>query len=635
MCGIGGWLGSFPGNQTYAERMVQALHHRGPDAHGIKSWPDATLVHTRLSIIDLTPTGAQPMSNEDGTIWTVFNGEIYNFRELRHALKSRGHIFRGRSDTEVLPHLYEEHGIDFVSRLRGMFAIAIYDMRNRTVFLARDRFGIKPLFYAPVPDRFAFASEIRALLGFPSIDTEPNQQAIFDFSALFYIPAPETFYNGIRALEPGEVLSAKLDRGTIQWKTRIYHRWSINPEPGLTLQQAADRADALLVSSVERQMESDVPLGALLSGGIDSSLVSAAAQSALNSALRTFNVRFADNQYDETWAAMEVAKHIGSCHQTLEIEDNQGTWDQVTTLLLHSGQPFADTSLFAVNAVCKLMRQYVTVALSGDGGDEGFGGYPFYWQIARIDRMQILPGPVLRQACLLLSPLARLGLVRQHWPQRAREIVNADDTSIIQDLFCWVREAEHKRLCQNTDVLPIRRFFESQWEYHLPRAASRLERLSAHTTEVNTRLMLPNDFLFKVDIASMKESLEIRVPMLDENLFDFGLSLPHHLKVKGRTCKTVLRAIAARRLPAKVANKPKLGFGVPVDTWVNADFKARLRNILLGPSSKLGEFFRPETYKPVVEGFCTGHPFSGISRDGLYQRAIMLLSVQLALDHKI
>jgi asparagine synthase (glutamine-hydrolysing) len=572
------------------------------------------------------------MANEDGTIWTVFNGEIYNHGELRHHLESRGHVFRGHSDTEVLPHLYEEEGPEFVSKLRGMFALAIYDTNTRTLLLARDRFGIKPLFYGPVKDRLAFASEIRALLKLPGIDDRPDRQAISDFAALFYIPAPETFYTGIRALQPGEMLEAGLDADGASWKIRTYHRWSMTLDPTLTLDQATNRADELVTAAVRRQMESDVPLGTLLSGGIDSSLVSAAAQAALNGDLRTFNVRFPEKEYDETWAAVAVAKNIGSRHQTLDMEDMPGTWDHVTSLLLHAGQPFADTSLFAVNAVCRLMRQHVTVALSGDGGDEGFGGYNEYWQIARIARLQRLPTPIWRTAAVALLPLARFQVVRDSLPERIRDLTGADNTAIVQSLFCWVREEEHARLCRIAEVLPVRRLFEPQWEHHLPPRASRLERLSAYATEVNTRLILPNDFLFKVDIASMRQSLEVRVPMLDEDLFAFGLSLPHRLKVNGRTCKKVLREVAKRRLPQAVANKPKWGFGIPVDTWVDSEFKARLRDELLGPSSKLPEFFRPEVYQPGIESFCDGHPYNGSSREGLYQRAIMLLSVQLAID---
>src|SRR5262245_33903615 len=282
MCGIAGWLGNLPEGENHASRMVRALRHRGPNAQGIRSWSWATLVHTRLSIIDLSPAGAQPMANEDGTIWTVFNGEIYNHKDLRRKLELRGHAFRGHSDTEVLPHLYEEMGPEFVGKLRGMFALAIYDTRSRTLILARDRFGIKPLFYAPGKERLAFASEIRALFELPGIDTKPDRQAIYDFAALFFIPAPATFYTDIRALEPGEMLEARLDGERLSWTTRIYHHWSIAPDPTLTLEKATDRVDALLTNAVRCQMESDVPLGTLLSGGIDSSLVSAAAQSGLN-----------------------------------------------------------------------------------------------------------------------------------------------------------------------------------------------------------------------------------------------------------------------------------------------------------------------------------------------------------------
>src|SRR5262249_53737836 len=234
-------------------------------------------------------------------------------------------------------------------------------------------------------------------------------------------------------------------------------------------------------------------------------------------------------------------------------------------------------------------------------------------------------------AGLALLPLARVKVVRDSLPQRIRDLTGADNTAIVQSLFSWVREEEHKKLCRIAHVLPIRRLFEPQREHHLPPEASRVERLSAHTTDVNTRLTLPNDFLFKVDTASMRESLEVRVPMLDEDLFAFGLSLPHHLKVNGRTCKRVLRAVAERRLPQPVAQKPKKGFVIPLDTWVDADFRSCLRDCLLSPSCRLPEFFRPEMYRPIIQAFCDDRPRPGISRPGLYQRAIMLLSVELAL----
>jgi asparagine synthase (glutamine-hydrolysing) len=612
--------------------MVQALRHRGPDAHGIRSWPGATLLHTRLSIIDLSSAGAQPMANEDGTVWTIFNGEIYNHRELRRDLEKRGHLFKGHSDTEVLPHLYEEEGSAFVAKLRGMFALAIYDTRTRSLTLARDRFGIKPLFYAPGDDTLVFASEIPALLQFPGIDKRPDRQAIYDFAALTFIPAPQTVYAGIRALQPGEVLEAHFCPTALSWNTRSYHQWAITPDLTLTLDEAADRAESLVSAAVREQMESDVPLGALLSGGIDSSLVSSAAQAALRGGLRTFNVRFPEKEYDETWAAVAMARHIESHHETLDMDDMVGTWDRITALLRQAGQPFADTSLFAVNAVCRLMRRHVTVALSGDGGDEGFGGYNFYWQIASIARWQVLPRALWRGAAVAMNGLAHCGAIPSRFSRRLLDLSGADDSGIMQNVLCWIRDDEHRRLCQDNDLLPIRRFFEPQWEYHFPPGTSRQERLAAYATEVNTRLILPNDFLFKVDMASMRESLEVRVPLLDDELFAFGLSLPYHLKVNGRMCKRVLREVAKRQLPPAIADKPKQGFRIPVDVWVDADFKKRLRHSLLASSSRLSEFFHPEAYQPVVEAFCDGRSLPDISREGLYQRAIMLLSVHVLLS---
>ena len=647
MCGIGGWLSRHSENLPAAERMVQALYHRGPDAHGIQPWAEATLVHTRLSILDLSPSGAQPMSNEDGTVWTVFNGEIYNHHEIRQALTAQGHRFKGRSDTEILPHLYEECVKNLadtadsagrntaigqlISQLRGMFALAIYDTRTRTLILARDRFGIKPLFYAPQTDRLAFASEIPALLALPGIDTQPNAQAIADFAALAYIPAPETFYTGIRALEPGELVVAQLTADGLERETQSYHAWEI-PAPdgsGLSLNQAVEQTDALLAAGVQRQIESDVPLGAFLSGGIDSSLVSAAAQQALGGSLHTFNVQFAEEAYDETWAAKAVAEHIKTAHTTLDMGEVSGSWEHLTGLLLRAGQPFADTSVFAAHAICRLMRQHATVALSGDGGDEAFCGYELYWRIPRIARLQRLPAVAWYAAAAMSTPLVRYGLLPGHIPQRFQSMATADDTSIVQSFFCWVDEDEQQRLCRTSDLLPIRRLFEPRWAQPF---SSRAERLLVHATEINTRLTLPNDFLCKVDTASMQESLEVRVPMLDEELFAFGLGLPFAMKVKEQECKYVLREVAKRRLPQAVASKPKHGFSLPVDAWVEPDFKVRLRQTLLGPSSTLPDFFQPDIYQPMIRAFCDGQPYFGVSRQGLYQRIIMLLAVHLALD---
>ena len=261
MCGIGGWIGHQENASGLAATMIQALNHRGPDGQGIWITPDASLVHTRLSIIDLSPAGKQPMSNETGTVWCVFNGEIYNHRELRHRLEQAGHRFKGHSDCEILPHLYEEEGPQFVELLRGMFAVAIYDTRTKSLLLVRDRFGIKPLFYAAFPNGLAFSSEINALRHFSGINLTVDRQAVYDYAALHYIPAPETFYKGIRMLDAAEILEAGREGRSLHHRTRRYHGWVIAPNFDLSFGQAVDQAQDLITTAVQRQMESDVPLG--------------------------------------------------------------------------------------------------------------------------------------------------------------------------------------------------------------------------------------------------------------------------------------------------------------------------------------------------------------------------------------
>jgi asparagine synthase (glutamine-hydrolysing) len=634
MCGIAGWIGVVPEAAQTAARVLNCLHHRGPDAQGMQLWDDAALLHTRLSIIDLAPTGSQPMANEDGSVWTIFNGEIYNHHALRQELMARGHTFRGRADTEILPHLYEDEGSEFLHRLRGMFALAIYDARRKTLVIARDRFGIKPLFYSFTPERFGFASEINALRQFPGIDSTPDLQAAADFAALFYIPAPLTFYKGITALLPGEVRQIQLEGGQLTCKQRFYHHWDITPNYDLTLNAAIEQAAALVDTAVRRQLESDVPLGAMLSGGIDSSLVCAAAQTALGGTLSTFNVRFPDAKLDETWAAAAVAEHIGSHHRTLDVRAAQGSWDYVTGILQHTGQPFADAAVFAVDSIAELMREHVTVALAGDGGDEGFGGYRTYGRVNSLAHFQRLPAWMMQSggsvAAAGLRLAAHMGAVPQHIPARVFDITRSNDsTHFVQKMFCALPDDEHRRLIRGINVDPVRRLFEPQWTNRA--YATPAEKLSAHIVEANLRVEMPNAFLFKTDIASMRRSLEIRVPMLDEDLFQFGLSIRHQLKVFNGQTKAVLRRVAERRLPPAIAQKPKQGFTIPVDTWVSAEFKATLRETLLGANSQLPRVFAPDSYRPFIEAFVEGRSLPGVERGVLYHRALMLLSTHLHL----
>lgn len=636
MCGIGGWLGTMPASEVRAHAMVSGLRHRGPDAHGHRCWPDAALVNTRLKVIDLSPEGDQPIGNETSSVWAVLNGEIYNHRDLRRWLQGRAHVFRGHSDTEVIPHLYEECGISFVARLEGMFALAVYDIESRRLILARDRLGIKPLFYT-VQDTtencaLVFANELRTLAEFPGIDDTPEPQAIFDLLALTFVPAPETFYRGIRSLEPGHTLEASLVRDSIAVEIQPFHRWVVAPDLSLTAGAAVNRAEDLLYGAVSRQLESDVPLGSLLSGGIDSSLVTAAAQQGTASELRTFNVKFLEPAFDETWAARRVADHLETVHETLTMDVGEGTWDHVTALLEHCGQPFADPSLFPVHAVCRAMRRHVTVALAGDGGDEAFGGYESFWEAERIAQLQRLALPLWTAGAMLGGAISRIAPRVGVLSRRARDVADADDVGIVQALISHVRPEEQERLMLDHDLEPTRRWFEPRWDTVLPTSISRTERLSALLTEAHARLVLPSAFLFKVDIASMREGLEVRVPMLDEELFAFGLTLPHRLKVHGRTGKTVLREIAKRRLPQEIASKPKRGFGIPIDMWVSDTFRGQAREYLLDPGSQLNSHLARSAFQPIVEAFASGRRIRGVSRRGLYRRVVTLLSLQLSLE---
>jgi len=588
-------------------------------------------VHTRLRIIDLSPTGDQPMTNEDGTVWTVFNGEIYNHHELRQNLERRGHRFRGTSDTEVLPHLYEEHGVEMFALLRGMFALAILDTKADTLVLARDRFGIKPMYVAVGSDFAAFSSEIPALRTFPGVDLTPNPQAIADYAALHYVPAPQTIFTGIEALEPGCATEARIVGSELEVTRRRFHRWAPEIDPDLTMENARETADTLIAAGVARQLESDVPLGAMLSGGIDSSLVTAAAQRGSPGGLLTFNVRPSDLTRDETAYASAVAGHLQTRHKTVEIGQRSADWDSITSTLAQLGQPLADPALFAVESVSRAMRQHVTVALSGDGGDEFFGGYRIYWKVGVLARLLRIPSPALAAAGQGLRPLAAAGAIGSTVPRQVSALAGADDTTLVQALSAALTDEEHRALLVDADgVEPLRRLFERRWQ---PTGlnGNRLERLSSHTVEVQVRLLLAGKFLFKSDMASMRESLELRVPLLDEDLAEFGLSLPHRLRVNGHSGKPVLREVARRYVPDEIASRPKHGFAAPIDRWVDDGFRAAARETLLDPRAPIADHFRKSVYEPWVDAFADGEALPGVSRETLDTRILMLTALDACL----
>ena len=405
------------------------------------------------------------------------------------------------------------------------------------------------------------------------------------------------------------------------------------PDPGLSLSRATDQADDLIMRAVKNQVESDVPLGSLLSGGIDSSLVSTAAQVALDGKLSTFNVGFPEERYDETPAALTVAQHIKSRHRTLNIGEGEGSWEHITSLLQHLGQPFADTSVFAVDSVCHVMQEHLKVVLSGDGGDEGFGGYPRYKRLSALVALQRLPNCIWPKvwygSSVGMTILERLRNLPND-SQRYRNMPVSDtDPAVMEYLYCPVPRSFYNPFCRDLGTQPASRLFEPHWEHHLPHRTDRTERLSALATEINIRLELANDFLFKVDMASMRHSLEVRVPLLDEEVVDFGLTLPHNLKVRDGWCKAVLRQIAKNRLPQKIAVKPKQGFSMPVDIWVDKKFKENLKDSLFDSSCLLQDYFQRKTYRPLIDAFCNGGSYPGFTRDAIFRMAIMFLSIHL------
>ncbi len=591
----------------------------------------AGLIHTRLAIIDLSPLGDQPMANEDGTIWTVFNGELYNHHELRDDLERRGHRFVGSSDTEVLPHLYEEFGMGMFERLRGMFAVAILDLNENTVALGRDRFGIKPLFFSRGRETVSFASEIKALRYFPDIDLTPDSQAIADYAALYYIPAPRTLFRGIEALEPGCSVLLRWTSSGVERAQNRFHRFAPVIDTEMDIGEAGDRADELVTRAVISQLESDVPLGAMLSGGIDSSLVSAAAQIGLDGNLLSYNVRPATADLDETVFAQEVADHLGTRHTTVSMSEGAADWTTLTGFLGDLGQPLADPALFAVASVSRAMREHVTVALSGDGGDELFGGYRLFWKLGVLSRLRTLPSAVLDAAGLGLRPLAAVGLVGATMPGQLTSLSGVDDVAVVRSLYTSVRDEDQAALlCDSEGIEPIERLFERTWELD-DTQMSRVDRLSSHAIESGVRHLLASKFLFKSDMGSMRESLEVRVPLLDEDLADFALSLPHRLRVERRAGKRVLREVARRHVPESIASRPKHGFAVPLERWVDDGFRSSVREALVDAESPLRDHLVREVYEPWVVAFSEGRQLPGVTQKGLSDRVLMLVALDSCL----
>jgi asparagine synthase (glutamine-hydrolysing) len=588
MCGICGELrfdGRAPEPDAVAA-MRDRLVHRGPDAAGEYGAASglARLGFRRLRIIDLSANANQPMANEDGTVHVVFNGEIYNFRELRARLVARGHAFRSHSDTETIVHLYEDAGDAAIAELDGMFAIAIWDDRRRRLTLARDRAGKKPLFYYRDRRLLAFASEIKAFFGHPEIVVAVDPDAVPDYFVHGYVPSPRTFYRDILQVPPATIVAIDADGTTTAkryWQLEMPRAHEVR---SISVDDAAAGVRARVERAVERRLVSDVPLGAFLSGGVDSTIVVGLMSRLLEEPVKTFSIGFeGDAAYDETPFARAAARRFGTDHTEFRVAP--GSFDLVDTLIWHHDGPFGDSSAVPTYVVSKLTREKVTVVLTGDGGDELFAGYMRFYAALMSERIPRLVGAA---AGAVLSAMPAPGSDR-HWLARAKRFAGplgrpleeriARWTSIFSDDLATLLRPEFRATLAAVD--PLRRVEGRDGT----EGRSPLARL----LQANFASYLADDLLVKTDRCTMANSLEARSPFLDRELIEYVAGLPDDLKLRGRETKFILRRAFADLLPAEIAGRGKMGFGVPVGAWFRGGLRDYLRDTLLAADARYRE----------------------------------------------
>ncbi|MCB0195118.1 MAG: asparagine synthase (glutamine-hydrolyzing) [Anaerolineae bacterium] len=592
MCGICGYISLDNDNavhESVLKNMCRTMRHRGPDDEGYYVDANAGIGMRRLSIIDLS-TGHQPITNEDGSLWIVFNGEIYNYRELRNRLESKGHRFSTQTDTEAIVHAYEEYGEDCVTHLNGMFGFAIWDKNNRRLFLARDRLGIKPMYYWVSGDRLYFGSELKAVIAHPDVPRELNPIALNHFLTLEYIPAPWTILKDVKKLPAGHTLTFQ------KGKCDIKQYWDIGyQQMPKTDEECIEALTSLIKDAVNLRLVSDVPLGAFLSGGIDSSTIVSFMSELMSEPVKTFSIGFGDRTYNELPYARAVAAHFGTDHYEEFLEPD--ILPMVERLVGHLDEPFGDFSIFPTYLVSEVARRHVTVVLSGDGGDELFGGYDTYIAQSYADRYyQYLPRPI-RQGVLpaLMDKLppqpAKKGLIN-----KAKRFVEGGALSPSLQHTRWMTFMNDKDKNQlfnsdfrltmngNTPAALIENYFSR---------VSHLDPL-AQQQYVDVKTYLVDDILTKVDRMSMAPSIEARVPLLDHRIVEFALNLPPHLKMNSGRTKVILRKIVENRLPDVILNKPKEGFSIPIKHWLRGPLNPLMMDLLSPDTIKQRNYFQPQ-----------------------------------------
>jgi asparagine synthase (glutamine-hydrolysing) len=609
MCGITGAVWTDPAlalRPEVLERMTLALRHRGPDeagsferdfrlraGHG--SMPGIALGHRRLSIIDVAG-GHQPLANEDGSIWVVFNGEIYNHRQLRQRLEGAGHRFRTRSDTEVLVHLYEDEGLGFVEHLNGMFALAIWDANAPRLVVARDRLGEKPLYYRHEPGRFLFASELKSLLQVPGLDRQLDPQSLDQYLTYGYVPHPRTIFRGFSKLPPAHL--GVLADGA--WSVQRYWNPDFDCEVDRPIADYEDELRELLTSAVGMRMESEVPLGAFLSGGVDSALVVGLMQRLGDRPVKTFSIGFGESQYDETADARATAERLGTDHHEFRVEPR--SVDVLPRLVWYYDEPFADSSAIPTYWVSKLTRQHVTVALTGDGGDELFAGYERYRAVRLAARFDWLPRPLRTlSGSASVARLSARGRPRS-LVRRAARFAHALGQTGGRRYFEWMSLFDESRRAALYSDAFLSSLPDADPFLFLAGAQARF----AHRDSVSRAALvdlvtyLPCDLLTKVDIASMANSLECRVPFLDHRVVELAARMPIGYKLRGTSSKYILRRAFADLLPRDLVRRPKRGFAVPLADWFRGELADFARQALLDPRSLGRGYFRPEAVRQLL-----------------------------------
>jgi asparagine synthase (glutamine-hydrolysing) len=620
MCGIAGQVRTDgrPVDRGNLERMCIAQEHRGPDDRGIHVDAQAGLGIQRLRVIDLE-TGDQPIFNEDGSVAVVLNGEIYNYRELRRELQDRGHRLSTKGDTEVIAHLYEDLGPDCVRRLHGMFALALWDSRRRRLLLARDRVGKKPLLYSVRNGALSFASEMRALLQDPEVSREIDAEALDSYLALQYVPAPLSAFREVRKLPPGSMLTYEDGAISIEryWRLR-YDGGPIAGDP----QELHEEIRSRIREAVRRRMISDVPLGAFLSGGIDSSTVVAAMAEASSEPVRTFSIGFEDERWNELPNARLIAERFSTDHQELVVKPD--VVEIIPRVVRHYGEPFADSSSVPSFYVAEMARREVTVALNGDGGDENFAGYHRYVTAARTQRIaRLLPQPVRRLAGGLGRGTITGDPTRPgNRARRLAESLGHDERDrYVRGMSVFGPEQRDRLYTPEFAERVSSRSPTANQEVAWDDATG--ESLVNVMLEVDVNTYLPDDLLAKVDIASMAYSLEARSPLLDHELMEFAAALPGSAKLKGSEKKVVLRDALRGWIPDTILDGPKRGFALPMaGDWFRGELRDYIGDVLTDPRSLSRDYFR----EPYVRSLLERH-LDGTEENGAQLWSLMMFEI--------